>query len=244
MKNHNVMKIDKVKKQLKKINNLFSTIDEEGQISTIERDLLRNYVMELYEKVVLDDSNVIENKPKKSSKKESKPKKTDDTESIFNSEVVAPVKTEPLEKVVERELQAVSNGSSPTLDVEAVIDIEEDHNDPDLNIIDISTEEQEKIDLIFTKEQSSDLSEKLGKLPITDLNKAIGLNEKIFTINELFKGNGSHYQEVMKELNELPTFDKAKEYLLKNVVNRYDWYMDKKVKKATNFVKVIQRRYL
>ena len=238
------MKIDKVKKQLNKINNLFTSIEEEGEVSKIEKALLKTYIMELYERVATTEEKETVSKPAKVKQKDHKNKPESSTNSIFSAqENKVPVATETLEKVIERELQSATNGSSSAMEMETVIDISDEGGEetPKENR---SSGDQHIIDTIFQAESGTELSEKLSKLPIKDLNKAIGLNEKIFTINELFKGNGAHYQEVMKSLNELKSFDEAKDYMLKHIVDRYEWTEESKVKKAANFVKIIQRRYL
>jgi len=51
------MNIKKIEKQLKKINQLFETIKEDGTMSAIERDLLLSYVRGLYEKIITKEKS-------------------------------------------------------------------------------------------------------------------------------------------------------------------------------------------
>ena len=51
------MSIKKIEKQLRKINQLFETIKEDGTMSAIERDLLLSYVRGLYEKIIIKESS-------------------------------------------------------------------------------------------------------------------------------------------------------------------------------------------
>ncbi len=96
---------------------------------------------------------------------------------------------------------------------------------------------------LFSLENGTELSHKLSSLPISDLNKAMGINERIFTINELFRGDSRAFKHTMNELNQLSTFEQAKEYLASNVVNQYDWTNKQRRNKAKNFIKLIRRRY-
>ena len=105
------MKIGKVKKQLKKINTLFSTIEEEGEISSIEKELLRSYIIDLYEKVNELASIGQEPKTPVPFPPKIRVRSSSDKESIFNDPTPTPVKSDTLEKVVEREQHTWKNNN-------------------------------------------------------------------------------------------------------------------------------------
>jgi hypothetical protein len=71
----------------------------------------------------------------------------------------------------------------------------------------------------------------------------MGLNEKIFTINELFGGDGKAFDTALKTLNTFNSFDQAKAYLSENIAGQYDWNERGRKKKAINLIKLIRRRY-
>jgi len=96
---------------------------------------------------------------------------------------------------------------------------------------------------LFEFKEATELSEKLSMQPIRDLTKAMGLNEKIFTINELFGGDSKAFDETVKKLNTFATFEKATEYLASGVAHTYDWPNRSKKKKALNFIQLVKRRY-
>ena len=73
--------------------------------------------------------------------------------------------------------------------------------------------------------------------------KAMGLNERILTVNELFGGDANAFKKVMTDLNQLRNFDEAKQYLATNVVEKYDWTKRNKKSKAKILIKTIRRRY-
>ena len=96
---------------------------------------------------------------------------------------------------------------------------------------------------LFATEAVTELSDKLSLAPISDLTKAMGLNERIFTVNELFGGDNAEFQTMITSLNGLSSFDEAKSVLMRSVAQKYDWGAPGKVKKAKTFIKLVQRRY-
>lgn len=98
-------------------------------------------------------------------------------------------------------------------------------------------------DDIFAIKEATELSEKLSQTPIKDLNKAMGINDKIHLINELWGGNKIYFDEVIKELNGLPHFEAAQTYLSQNVAAKYDWSNKKRQKIAKDFIRLVKRRY-
>jgi hypothetical protein len=103
----------------------------------------------------------------------------------------------------------------------------------------ISDEQEE----LFEFKEATDLSERLSQSPIKDLNKAMGINERILTTNELFDGNGDAMKDALSTINRLSNFEEAKDYLA-NIAEIYDWTSKKKKKKAIVFVKLVRRRFV
>ena len=75
---------------------------------------------------------------------------------------------------------------------------------------------------LFEFKEATELSEKLSMAPIKDLKKAMGLNEKIFTINELFGGDSKVFDETIKKLDSFSSFSQASDYLAGGVKRRYN----------------------
>ena len=96
----------------------------------------------------------------------------------------------------------------------------------------ISEEHEE----LFEFKEATDLSERLSQSSIKDLNKAMGINERILTTNELFDGNGDALKDALSTINRLNNFDEAKDYLA-NIAEVYDWASKKKKKKSEGFCK-------
>ena len=97
---------------------------------------------------------------------------------------------------------------------------------------------------VFRVEMGGDLADRLANAPIRDLTKAMGLNERMFTVNELFGGKKASFDEAMHTLNHLSSYEQAKVYLASNFALQHRWNSEDKLKKAQNFMKLVYRRYL
>jgi hypothetical protein len=106
------------------------------------------------------------------------------------------------------------------------------------------TVDPEHTDLFRFNLEAKELSEKLSQTRITDLSKAMGVNERIFTVNELFGADNSLYRNVIRDLNAMKSFEEAKAYLSSNIAERFNWTHKSKRNKAKNFIKLVRRRYI
>lgn len=67
------------------------------------------------------------------------------------------------------------------------------------------------------------LAARLGKSPINNLRKAIGINDKFLFINELFEGNLQQYNHAIDELDGFRSYNGAKTYLIElSVLHGWD----------------------
>ncbi|TVQ44806.1 MAG: hypothetical protein EA362_09590 [Saprospirales bacterium] len=105
-----------------------------------------------------------------------------------------------------------------------------------------STTNPELLEL-FSIKKANEISEKLSQLPISDLNKAMGVNEKIFVKNELFGGDDNVFRSTLSRLNAFQNFDEAKNFLASEVAGSFEWTAPDKSKKAKNFIQLVYRRY-
>ena len=96
---------------------------------------------------------------------------------------------------------------------------------------------------LFTESPITDLSDKLALLPIRDLTKALSINERFFTIQELFGGDSDLFQATLLKLNSYTDFNQASQELMSSVATEFDWSSAQKQKKASNFIKLVRRRY-
>jgi len=242
------MDLQKAKILLKKINALHKSMGADKEhVAPIEKDLMLNYIRQLYE-VFLEQTTVpkvaskpkleiVEPVPTPRPKKETPPKPQEPKPEIAQIEKVkeppASAKFYKAPRVIELpdSLKEFTETEAP------------DSETKTQTLTAKPKVENKELENLFRIPKAKELSEKLSELPIKDLKKAMGINERIFTINELFGGEKAVYDAVIASLNKLDNFEKAKAYLIENVSVKYNWTEKGKKKKAVNFIKLVRRRY-
>lgn len=234
------MGLKKVSKLIEKINVLHDSllsIDEE--ISSIEKDLLLNYIRQLYEQVleIGTEDQEFKHVLKKEVKVPVSASKevmdlSDQKEVVVQPTVeeIADIPTEDSFKV-----EPVVVPSAPQVAVEKEVEVlEEPMTMKGLN---------EDLVAMFEMKEAKELSEKLSSTPIKDLNTAMGINDRFLTVNELFGGDGSAFKECVDHINKLESYEDAKSYLLSETAQKYDWSTAERLKKAAGFITLVQRRF-
>ena len=230
----------KIKKQINKINSFFESITADDEISKIEKNLLLSYISKLYESI-LDpiDNLVAEAKTSRTVAMKKKTAAEIERKSYQKTETGLPI-VEEVEIISTPQEILVKEAVKPITLVEAKKTV----NTPASDVIETSKVElSEKMISIFEKSRGLEISDKLGNLPLKDLTKAMGINERMFTIKELFGGNQERFKTVMYDINELSGYDEAKEYLIRGVATELKWDSESHYKKADKFVKLVQRRF-
>lgn len=100
-----------------------------------------------------------------------------------------------------------------------------------------------EIDLLFEQKQAKELSEKLSEMPISDLRKAIALNDRLLLTRELFGGDATAFETAIQTLNGFSNFDQAKNWMIDNCIARFNWTDKNNAEEAKRFIKLIRRRY-
>jgi len=237
----------KVKKQINKINSFFDSITADEEVSKIEKDLLLSYVRKLYE-AIADNEVAQSNKSAKSVANIPSPStqtaeiKEETVEEVIETPTI--IERKPFEKTaMVQETPDVTEVPKPAKAVKEVIQAVTPSN-PVAEVIDIpSLELSENMISIFEQASGNEISDRLGNLPIKDLTKSMGINERMFTVKELFGGDQEKFKSVLNDLNGFKNFEEAKSYLIEGVASELNWDESSKYKKALNFVKLVQRRY-
>ncbi|MBK9255741.1 MAG: hypothetical protein IPM42_09665 [Saprospiraceae bacterium] len=235
------MNIQAFNKKLRKIAVLSESADENGRMSSLEKDLLLSYIRDLYDIAIDVNTDAVHHNDVKTAA----PAKT----HIPEPKPVA-LKTDPVvvyeEVRIPEPVQTFKPEIQITAPVKEVVDVKEDlavmQEKPAPAVV--KNLDPVLMAELFQEEKVSDLSEKLSLSPVKDLTKAMGINEKIFTIQELFGNNSSHFNEVAETLNKFSNFTDAKNYLLDSVIPQYNWTSEAKLKKASTFIKLVKRRYV
>jgi len=255
---------------LKKIKSLHNTLmDNEDQPSAIEQQLMKSYLRDFFDSFVSGEGATdIFNVEKEQLKEKTVPVisslpateiKTEPSQVTNNiiQEAVEPTQLNQTQNTVHTDHTSQVNGVLPSqesrenqdqnkttskeadskTDIEMVVEgkevIKQLVNNPvDADLLNL-----------FNEAPVTDLSDKLALLPINDLTKALSINERFFTIQELFGGNSDLFQTTLKKLNSLSNFEEASEDLISSVASEYQWASTAKQKKAANFIKLVRRRY-
>ncbi len=246
------MNLAKTKILLDKINRLYKSMSlDEENVAAIEKDLMRDYVKQLYETFLQDEERSVP----VTSRRTTTPKTTYTPPAVVRKKVVATpppvvesvpvVRTAPPPPppppVVEEVPVVRATTPPPVVEAKPVIAVPPPRPKKGTQAPAIDPEHAELFDINL---DSKELSEKLGQTRINDLNNAMGLNERIFTVNELFGADNSLYRNTIRDLNALSSFDEAKAYLSANVAEKFNWTQKSKRNKAKIFIKLVRRRYL
>lgn len=259
------MNIQRIERKLSKINAVFTAFNADGKISLIEKDLLLGYVRDLYELIkeeeAVPNAELKEIPAKAESPSVSAPPILE-KKAVEETPVVKTQETY-LEQAVEEVVPPVNKPiivSKPKEMEETQIIPDYVHEEqpvytpngqfkPVTNGIShsltatVETEQSELLAKLFTFDKGKELSDKLAFSPISDVSKSMGINEKYFTITELFGGNSEDFNTTCKNLNELTSFQAAKESLVNSAI-KYNWTGKDKWSKAQNFIKHISRKYV
>ena len=95
----------------------------------------------------------------------------------------------------------------------------------------------------FSNEQPAQaIADKLKITPLTDLNDAIGINERFAYANVFMNGDINTFYSALAQLNSKQNFEEAYRHFKENVVEKYN--VDKNNRLYREFVELLQRRFL
>lgn len=226
------MNIKKLGKRLNKINLLFQSIKDDGTASKIEKDLLLSYLRDAYEYATEpgDTPAPVAEKPRYE-------------EPAVH---VPPTRPAPTPQVIQQIVQEEVVPAPPPTPQPAA---PEPHPAP----VSVETTEatptnpvavSDALSAIFAQADVNELSDRLSMSPIKDMTKAMGINERIFTVKELFGGDNDVFNSILQRINGCSSYDEASEYLLTGIARDQDWANESKLKKAETFMKLVKRRFV
>jgi len=247
------MNFSKAKTYLEKINLLYQGIQEDNQVSPIERKLMLDYISNLYDCFWYEEA--------KNSKAATPPvQKTAPKPPVKVATPPPPPPPTPAPEVVEAPIAqptyvAPAPAPAPTpTPVAAVAEQATVEKAPpkrfDLNLNKAKVTPAAAVGFnavyneLFEQEGTKDLSQKLSERPISSLKSAWGVGDKFLIVNELFGKDISAFDDAVDNLNGMSGIDEARGYLEKNVIEKYNWTDVNKLSVAKNFVKTVRRRYV
>ena len=244
------MKIKKFKKTLSRLSVLINTMDDNERLSKLEKDLIRKHLLDLYDLTYVGDEKQDENGVVQ-----------EDVFRAVQEQNAAPIqrvevpKEEPIQEIVKREVVEEPIRQETYVDLEPSIssskETEAQVKEEPVRVV--SVEEplvetnafisEEHAEILEYGSETNELSDRLGDSPISDLTKAMGINERMLTVNELFDGDNAAFKQSLSALNEMSSYNEAKSYISNQLIEKYNWVSPKKRKKAKVFIKLVKRRF-
>jgi hypothetical protein len=242
------MSKNKVEVLLSKIKSLTS----DDEISLLEKDLIKGYIKDLY--LLVDHIPIHTDKSTNLQKEIGE----DGKEGIPHPKAIEKPIIQPeekprlIEEVPPRDAFKSGNGYQPMKDpVQPIFSAPGKPKESQIPAVDLQQQpivQPEPVPLsmeaLFTYDQSTELSEKLANQPITDLNKAFSINERLLFTNELFRRNNETFLDIIDVINRKYSFEEAKSYLIRYVIDQYQWMDEKRIERAHEFISFVRRRYL
>ena len=91
------------------------------------------------------------------------------------------------------------------------------------------------------KQSKIDLGDTLTEVPIRDLRKAIGVNDRFLFINELFRGDEAAYERSIKTINSFSIFAEAEYWIQRELKVKNGWDNDNAM--VGQFYQLVKRRF-
>ena len=230
------MDLQRAKILLEKINALHKSVSlDNGDISNIERDLMLSYIRQLYEAYLNGEVSPIVATPVAKTvapkppapepppapvKQQAPPPPPPQPEPEPEPEPLPPPPPPAPEPVAKSAPvpQAVPSPSSSKPNV-----------DPAINSL-------------FKHQAARELSEKLSQQAVTDLTRAMSINDKLLYSNELFGRDMARMNEALQKLNTLKDMDEAQNFLI-GYAEQFDWTEEERSDVAQSFIKLVRRKY-
>ncbi len=242
------MNLQQAKITLEKINRLYQSMTLDSSIDEHEQQLMLNYIRQFYKAF---SGEGLENEAPEAIKTPRVIRKTvEKTPSVqeiavpqFTPEPAPEPKAEPIRKSAPtpvtdpvpvrvekpvREYKVPPAAPTPSY-----------QSDERPESVPVQADDYEEL---FEMPAAKELSDRLSATPVKDLTRAISINEKILTCNELFGKNKARFDDALKTLNGFSSFTEARPYLAK-LANEFGWDQKSAKKKAQVFIKLVRRRY-
>jgi len=255
------MDIKKAQRLLNKIEAFLDNGNAQG-LSRLEKDLIKTYIVQLYDAVTDDEAvttqeqeNPIEFVEHKMPKREAAPKievpqareteipKTETPKPSYPEHGITAPKEKPVELKVP--LQESQRTASPmetkSFQYHVPEPVKKTIHAPRTN--QSSTEMNEGLVKLFELPKTDEMSGRFSHVPIASIESAMGLNERIFTLNELFGGDKVLFDATCSKLNHLNSYAEARTMLMGGPARDFKWSEPERIKMAEQFIRIVSRRY-
>lgn len=247
------MDLIKAQRLLHKIQ-AFIDNDHGQELSRLEKDLVKSYITQLYDAVVSEE-HVSHDLTEPKKQREESPSMKEPLRSVeyVKPEIKPEVKvrehevihrevTPPQERIVKEEIPAPQVKWQPPVEETKRVVEKEPVKQP-VDVRQESGQQDELLQKLFESQKPEDVSHRFGHVPIPSIESAMGLNERIFTLNELFGGDKALFDSTCARLNNLSSFNEAKNILMQGPAREYKWAEPARIKMAEQFLRIVARKY-
>lgn len=195
------------------------------EMSQLDLDILMEHTRDLYDLLCdyqADNVKFDEERP------DFIEKEINEGGEVIKRDVELEIET-PEEVMKEPDVNGENDGDDKGLDAKDDDDIDdedwEDEEDETFHIEPINEDDYEDSPMIVPAQketpaveqkpvmEDNSLAAKLQRTPVTDIRAALGINDKMMIINDLFKGSVERFNKSIDALNEFPTLSGARIYL-------------------------------
>ncbi len=230
-----------------------------SELSRLEKDLMKSYIIQLYDTVTTEEAPTQVEKPKqvempvtKFQRPEAPPlyipdppkhelPKPEPEKPVYHEPIAPKIQEVPLEIKIPVQEPVIHLPKFEPVDipvVEPVKEVAHVHK-----VVSTPADASDDLAKLFELPKVEEMSGKFSHIPIDNIEAALGLNERIFTLNELFGANREVFESTCAKLNNLNSFSEAKYLLLNGPASQYKWADQERVKMAEHFIRIVARRY-
>lgn len=216
---------------------LLKEAKEKGKLTALDADMLRTRFVKLYDMLLELKTGI--RPPEYFTAAKAEPRPAQDAEPVRTKEKpraqepsTAPSKAVPSETAAEMETGAEEHVRQPAAETKKPKQKSEILADKFAG-----TRKFMHDRLAENVGEKKDLSSVMKSRPISNIESAIGLNEKFLFIKELFAGNAHRYKETIDILNNASGYDEAINYIRRN----FSW--DEEDPVVMQLFELIQRRH-
>ena len=144
---------------------------------------------------------------------DAEPDENEDDDKDLNFEEKEDEVVEPKEETVDNQEETSENvEENPVEEINEIVAEDEDWEDEDDEMFRVEQPIEEKQEKPAEPEDIS-LAAKLTRAHVDDIRMALGINDKVMIINDLFNGSVERYNKSIDALNDFPTLSGARVYM-------------------------------
>lgn len=253
------MDLIKAKTILSRLQSMHQSLETNSQLSALERDLILNYLRELYEIYLATEVLPLPTLKIAPATVTAKPEEKEPVQKTLEFKFDTEDSSKPIDEIVpvpsvpfieplpaEEEIKTVlpPTPAPPPAPAPAVSSEPLKASTPEHVPTNKLASIPASIIELFEIKKGSELSDKLNELPLRDINRGIGINDRLEMVNTLFGGQKQLFDQIITDLNTFKSFEEARDLLGAGPAVHYKWDHVEIRDKAVDFIKLIRRRYL